>query len=497
GRIGYRHALLREAVYADLPDPRRADLHERLADALAAAAEPGAGLRDAEVARHLLIAGSNERAVEHLTRAATHARGVAALPEAAGFLREALEIDRGDDAVWLELAEVEAWRSRIPESDAAFERVLALLDRGDPQRLADAWLRRARWFRGAQCIPHEALTAYRSALALLNAAGLDAPHTRAEALAGWAWSEAIGGDTTVVDDLLSQVHDLLGRDRPDDLLTHDVAAARQFALMRAGRFADSYAPGIAAGEAAQRAGRPDMAYGAWGNAACAAAAAGELDRALEFADRSLYAARGTGLPLECAVLSAKSQVLARAGRLDEARAVANLECDIAERLDRADAAAAGEHDRGVIELLAGHYDESAELLASALERSGPFSRPMARLARAEALARAGRPDEADAELRATTLEPVKPSDFPATLVPRLTRVQALVALARGDRALAEKRLEESAAGWRRHAKPADDGAAYLANLVDLGRPAITGLVEPIRELREVEAELESLRATVA
>jgi DNA-binding SARP family transcriptional activator/tetratricopeptide (TPR) repeat protein len=496
-RIGYRHALLREAVYEELPEPRRAALHERLADALAAAAEPGAGLRDAEVARHLLIAGASERAVEHLTGAAAHARGVAALPEAAGFLHEALEIDPGDAGVWLELAEVEAWRSSISESDTAFERVLDLLDRGDPLRLVDAWLRRARWFRGAQCVPHEALAAYRSALALLDAAVIDSPHTRAEALAGWAWAEAIAGDTAVVDDLLSQVHDLLGRDRADDLLTHDVAAARQFALMRAGRFADSYAPGVAAGEAAQRAGRPDMAYGAWGNAAAAAAAAGDLDRALEFADRSLYAARGTGLPLECAVLSAKSQVLARMGRLDDARAVADLECQIAERLGRAGAIAAGDHDRGVIELLAGRYDESAGLLGSALDRGGPFSRPMARLARAEALARAGRVDDAEKELRATALEPVKPSDFPATLVPRLTRVQALVALARGDRALAEKRLEESAAGWRRQAKPAEDGAAYLANLVDLGRPAITGLVEPIRELRGVEAELESLRATVA
>jgi hypothetical protein len=110
GRIGYRHALLREAVYEELPDPRRAWLHERLADALSAVLEPSAGVRDAEVARHLLIAGSRERAVDHLARAASHARGVAALPEAAGFLREAIEIAPANAALWLELAEVEAWR---------------------------------------------------------------------------------------------------------------------------------------------------------------------------------------------------------------------------------------------------------------------------------------------------------------------------------------------------------------------------------------------------
>jgi hypothetical protein len=122
---------------------------------------------------------------------------------------------------------------------------------------------------------------------------------------------------------------------------------------------------------------------------------------------------------------------------------------------------------------------------------------MARLARAEALARDGRPDEAEAELRAATLEPVNRSDFPATLVARLTRVQGLVALARGDRELAERRLTESADAWRRHTSPAADGAAYLANLVDLGRPAITGLVEPMFELQHVEDDLRALRAAVA
>ena len=58
-------------------------------------------------------------------------------------------------------------------------------------------------------------------------------------------------------------------------------------------------------------------------------------------------------------------------------------------------------------------------------------------------------DEADAEIRATALEPVGPADFPDTLVARLTRVQGLVAAARGDDALAERRLGEAADGWRR------------------------------------------------
>ena len=39
GRFGYRHALLREAVYADMDDARRTAHHERLGHALTNAAE--------------------------------------------------------------------------------------------------------------------------------------------------------------------------------------------------------------------------------------------------------------------------------------------------------------------------------------------------------------------------------------------------------------------------------------------------------------------------
>ncbi len=497
GRIGYRHGLLREAVYEQLPDPRRAWLHERLADGLEASAAPGAGLRDAEVARHLLLAGNGPRAVEHLRRAATHARGLACLPEAAEYLRQAVEIAPDDADSWLELAEIEAWGERSEASEEAFGRALALLDPGPAEPRVDAWLRRARWFRGPTCSPTSSLASYQRALELMDAAGLDAPRERAEALAGSAWCHAAGGDPGLVDSLLVRVHELVGDEREDDMLVHDIGAARQFALMRSGRFEDSYAPGIAAGEAAQRAGRMDMAYGAWGNIAVAAAAGGELDRALEFADRSLHSVHGTCTPIECGVLSARCQILARSGRLDEAHTTAESELALADQLDRPDLVGAAHYDLGLVALAAKRWDEAAGLIASALAGGGRFSRPLARLARAEALARAGRADEAEEELRATTLEPVTPGDFPATLVARLTRVQGLVALARGDRDLAERRMGEAAAAWRRHASPALHGEAYMANLVDFGRVVITGLVEPVYELQAVEADLAALRATVA
>ncbi len=100
--------------------------------------------------------------------------------------------------------------------------------------------------------------------------------------------------------------------------------------------------------------------------------------------------------------------------------------------------------------------------------------------------------EAEEEVQATALEPVGPSDFPDTLVPRLTRVQGLIAAARGDRALAGMRLREAAEGWRQRLDRSADGDRYAASLTDLGRPPAAGLVEPDRELERVLAELRAL-----
>jgi hypothetical protein len=119
------------------------------------------------------------------------------------------------------------------------------------------------------------------------------------------------------------------------------------------------------------------------------------------------------------------------------------------------------------------------------------SRPLTRLARAEALTRAGKLDRAEDELRSAVLEPIRPSDFPDTLVPRLTRVQGLIARARGDRDLAEKRLRESVTGWERLRGRTDGADNITAVLADLGRPVV-GLVEPERELTRARADLEAV-----
>lgn len=495
GTIGFRHALLRAAVYEEIAEPLRAELHDALAHALRGRGGHSAVRRAAEVARHLRLAGRDELAVGQLTAAAADARAVAALPEAAEFLREAHEIEPQTPDLLVELAEVEAWQGLLRESDEAFARALERTPAADSGALVSAWLRRGRWLRGGVCHPRESRRSYRNALDVLDREPEADPLARAEALAGLAWAEAVAGDPGAVDALLRDAGELTGWQPGGDLLAHDVGVARGHALLRAGRFEESYGPLVAASAAASRAGRPDMAYSCLINAASAAACAGDFDRALDFADRCLPLVVPNGLlRLGVYVQSARVSALRSLGRLGEAGVACEAAAGVAERagLDELDGLV--HHDRGLLALAAGEPRRAARELALALDRRAPIGRPLTRLRRAEALARSGCPDEAEAELRSVALEPVSPSDFPDTLVATMTGVQGLIARARGDLGVAEQRLREAVEGWRRRASDTGDvGKEYTITLVDLGRPPISALVEPERELERLTAEIGELQ----
>jgi homoserine acetyltransferase len=66
-----------------------------------------------------------------------------------------------------------------------------------------------------------------------------------------------------------------------------------------------------------------------------------------------------------------------------------------------------------------------------------------------------------------TTEPVSRADLPWALVPRVARVQGLIAVAAGDIALARKRFREADASWRRVLATVTqaNAEAYLATLV--------------------------------
>jgi DNA-binding NarL/FixJ family response regulator len=94
GRAGFRHALTREAVYADVPWIRRRALHRELAGALEAA-----GASSMEMAGHWLGARDDERARETLLRAAAESETLHAYRDAAHAGRQALELwpEEGDE----------------------------------------------------------------------------------------------------------------------------------------------------------------------------------------------------------------------------------------------------------------------------------------------------------------------------------------------------------------------------------------------------------------
>ena len=252
---------------------------------------------------------------------------------------------------------------------------------------------------------------------------------RSEALAALAWAQAVSGSVEEAERLLAQ----LGADaRRATTYAPTTSATRErwHRCVAAGSssLTDRRSPPVTR---LSRAGRPDLAYGCWANAAGAAAAAGEHRRALEFLDRGVSAIDGHGLQsLEIHLLAARSFVLSRLGRLDDARRAAESEQILAERLGAPGLVAMAAHDRGLVALEGGEFELAAVLLEESLVEGAPISRPLTRLALAEALAAKRDADKAADQIRATVLEPVRPSDFPEALVPRLARVQALVALAR-------------------------------------------------------------------
>ena len=262
GRLGFRHQLLRGAVYDALPEHRRAALHGRLAELLDAPA--------AERGRHLLLAGRDDEAAEELERAGVAARRLGALTEAEGFLREALALKPGDPRILLELGDVAAWANRWEDAEAAVAEALAALDPADALGRARIHARRGLWLCSSLCAPLPAAAAYGEALRLLDGHP-EAPRAALlEAIAGLAWAEGAGGDPDRADALLARLDALAQGDLPATV-EGTAASARGMALCRRGRFGEVDEPMRRAAAAHARAGAPDAASVSLANAACAAA----------------------------------------------------------------------------------------------------------------------------------------------------------------------------------------------------------------------------------
>jgi len=503
-RIRFGHSLLREACYEDLSPARRARLHASIADALAT--RPGRSA--AEVALHYQEAGDRSAACGFFVIAAADARALGALPAAASLLREAAGLASGDRVneveIWLALADVEAWRGLRPGWEQAFGRASELLiATGDHLGLAEATAFRGGWLHTTLCYPREALEAFRQSLDLINTHGLDAPELEAMALAGAAWGEAIAGDPTHVE-ALAVASEVIPEVGGDLLLAAQVAFARAAALIRMGKMVEAEPVYAEVARLAQEAGRPDLARVSLATIASAAACRGDFAHALEVARLAQQVSSG-GLYEDMIIHAGEAHALSRLGRHAEALAAAELEVAVATRSGSPEHEAMADYDLGVVALAAGSSGEAVERLAAALARPGTrfFSRPQARLLLAEARLASGDDVGAEAELNTVPNEAVGPADFPDTLVARLTRLEGLLAASRGELDSALRHLEEASQSWRRrveggelriwsHSARTSTGDVFAANVVDLGRPPMAGLVEPGLELGRALAD----RATV-
>jgi DNA-binding SARP family transcriptional activator len=88
----FRHALTCKALSEQLPHPRRAHLHGKIAEALEAEGPRAQGQHAEALAHHHQAAGSLERALPYLLSAAQRAQQRLGLAEAAAFLARALEV---------------------------------------------------------------------------------------------------------------------------------------------------------------------------------------------------------------------------------------------------------------------------------------------------------------------------------------------------------------------------------------------------------------------
>jgi DNA-binding SARP family transcriptional activator/tetratricopeptide (TPR) repeat protein len=400
-RFGFRHALLREAAVAPLPAARRRELHAELAGALRGPA--------AETARHLRLAGRDVEAAGHLAGAAAAALDVGAVDEAIGFLTEATELRPEDAALRLDLAHAHAWNGDHDAAQAALDAGLAGLPAEDHAGRAAAHVRGARWYSGALCRPQRTIDESRAALDELAALASPDPALLGAALALGAWGASVGGSAEDADALLARLDTLAPHTGE---LEYEAMNARGFRALRdddlEGALAHFYAlvPLVR--------GAPDRAFVAWVNLSCIAAALGRPEEGLAATER----AEVRNLPPLVTPLHAiRASLLVRLGRLPEARAALAAERDAAERSGLRPLVALADHDEGQFALATGEWERASELLRRALDGDAAVSRPVTRLALAEALARGHRADEAEAELRRVTLEPVSPVDRPRRPAP--------------------------------------------------------------------------------
>ncbi len=297
GRASFRHPLVREAVYDDVPWHRRRTLHRELAELLEGRGEPRS-----EVAAHWLAAREPERALDALVEAVGELEAVHAYRDAARVSRQALEL----------------W----PDGERSGER-LALLD---------------RHARSAE-LAGDAADAARALRELVAARETAAGRALAETQRRLAAVYELQGD---------REHALVARRHAaeafaEDGLPAEAAAERLVAaayLQAAAKHGAAIELAVLAGEEAERSGRVDLRARALGLAGVARAKRGEFDEGVA------TVRAGLALALEHGLTSEAAEVYQRLGTTLEVAADyvgAEAALETAVGLCRTDGAASLEH----------------------------------------------------------------------------------------------------------------------------------------------------------
>ncbi|MEW6272433.1 MAG: hypothetical protein AB1689_24385, partial [Thermodesulfobacteriota bacterium] len=138
-RFAFRHALIREALYDDLPADRRLQIHDAVGKALEARAQVDPDRYCAQVAHHLLAAAPLNRGdafVEHATRAAHRAMSRMAFEEAVTLHQKTLAVigyasqnDRRHCEILLSLGRAQEWAGEADASRETFKRAAEIARR--------------------------------------------------------------------------------------------------------------------------------------------------------------------------------------------------------------------------------------------------------------------------------------------------------------------------------------------------------------------------------
>jgi DNA-binding CsgD family transcriptional regulator len=471
GGYRFRHALLREAVYAAMLPGEARRLHHALATALTADPSLGAagpGHRVAELAGHWWAAGEWPQALDASLAAADAAQAVWAFPEALAHLEHALsalDATSGDvsiDRVQL-LAKVSEVAYLAGSSHRAVELAQAAINAtdaaADPFRAAQYYTRlgRYQWVAGES---QAAIDAYRTATSVLPK---DAPSVELASIlaeeARWLMLVARARDAEARAREAIAMARAVGARAVEGHATNTLGCCRSvlghrdeaLELMRA-----SLAIAVEVGAA----GDLDRAYH---NLGYVLADWGDLEEAARVVFDSLAVGEGRGIRRPNAVADNSVWALVRLGRYDEAEAmIARLGprgigiSEIAPQLPPA-----------LIAIRRGQFDEAARLLAGAEQLTTHLTDVQTRgqlyMEAAELAVERGLPDDASIHVeRAFTL---------ATVNEDASRRAQMCSL--GVRALADRLADARGRGRGVDADAARNLAADLIQRAD--RPPDAGV----------------------